>query len=277
MTVGEAWTSTQNILPYSDNRLDYCFEFDLASSIINGINSQSAEGLRLKVNQVTSNYAPFQYGTFLANHDQNRVFNRLGSSIVRAKLAASILLSLPGIPYLYYGEEIGMMGEKPDENIRRPMQWDATVNAGFTSGTPWHALNSNTAQYNVSVMQGDEHSLWSHYRDWIQLRKSTPALTQGRYKGLGSSVNSLFPFLRIAAEEGDTVLFIHNLSAQNQSGFSVNSISSTVSPGEYDLINVLDQTTLGTLTVNSGGGFSTAFDSLTLPPFGSVGMRLQVR
>lgn len=277
MTVGEAWTSTQNILPYSDNRLDYCFEFDLASSIINGINSQSAEGLRLKVNQVTSNYAPFQYGTFLANHDQNRVFNRLGSSVVRAKLAASILLSLPGIPYLYYGEEIGMMGEKPDENIRRPMQWDATVNAGFTSGTPWHALNSNTAQYNVSTMQDDDRSLWSHYRDWIQLRKSTPALTQGRYKGLGSSVNSLFPFLRIAAEEGDSVLFVHNLSAQNQSGFSVNSISSTVSPGEYDLINVLDQTTLGTLTVNSGGGFSTTFDSLTLPPYGSVGMRLQAR
>ncbi|MEN8844800.1 MAG: alpha-amylase family glycosyl hydrolase, partial [Candidatus Arcticimaribacter sp.] len=86
---------------------------------------------------VTSNYNFAQYGTFLANHDQNRVFNQLGGSIARAKLAASILLSLPGVPYLYYGEEIGMVGEKPDENIRLPMQWDTTPNGGFTTGTPW--------------------------------------------------------------------------------------------------------------------------------------------
>ena len=64
------------------------------------------------------------------------MFNQLGGSIARAKLAASILLSLPGVPYLYYGEEIGMIGEKPDENIRLPMQWDTTPNGGFTTGTP---------------------------------------------------------------------------------------------------------------------------------------------
>ncbi|MEI2689565.1 MAG: alpha-amylase family glycosyl hydrolase [Anaerolineae bacterium] len=61
-------------------------------------------------------------------------------------LAATTLLTLPGVPFIYYGEEIGMTGNKPDERIRTPMQWADEANGGFTSGTPWEALNSDLAE-----------------------------------------------------------------------------------------------------------------------------------
>ena len=275
MTVGEVWTTTQNILPYTDNRLDYCFEFDLAENIINSINAQSAVSLKQKVNQVTSNYSYSQYGTFLTNHDQNRVFNRLGSSFLRAKLAASILLSLPGIPFLYYGEEIAMKGEKPDENIRLPMQWDTSANAGFTSGTPWITTNINSSEFNVLSMQQEGNSLWNHYRNWIQIRNENPAFRSGRYKGLGSNLNSVFAFLRIDLLNNQTVLVLHNLSDQQQSNLNINALSSDVPSGEYDLINLFSSNTIGMLNFDSKGGFNTTISGLSLEPYMSLAIQLQ--
>ena len=79
--------------------------------------------------------------TFLTNHDMNRVMSQLSVDTNKAKLAASVLLTVPGVPFVYYGEEIGMTGVKPDEFNRTPMQWSAQENAGFTAGVPWEAVN----------------------------------------------------------------------------------------------------------------------------------------
>ncbi len=275
MTVGEAWTSTQNIIPYSDNRLDYCFEFDLATSIINSINSESIDELRAKINQVTSNYKPFQYGTFLTNHDQNRVYNQLNKSTAKAKLAASILLSLPGIPYLYYGEEIGMEGIKPDEDIRKPMQWSMSANAGFSTAAPWHDLNQNYSKFNVAHQQADPNSLWRHYQKWISHRKTVSALTTGSYKGVGISINSVFPFMRINNVNQESVLILHNLSSTNQNGLTINVITSELDIGIYHLINVENSQNMGTLNIGATGGFVQELDALNLGPQASILMRLE--
>jgi glycosidase len=71
------------------------------------------------------------------------VYEELGGNDGKMKAAASIYLTLPGIPYIYYGEEIGMRGSKPDENIRTPMQWNTNIYAGFSTSTPWQSMNSN--------------------------------------------------------------------------------------------------------------------------------------
>ncbi len=169
--VGEAWEPTNIVLDYiSNDRLDYAFEFDLANAILNSVNSGNSASTISQMQKVYDVYPFLQYGTFLTNHDQNRVMNVLGQDINKAKVAASLLLTLPGIPYLYYGEEVGMLGQKPDEDIRLPMQWSDESNAGFTSGSPWRSPNSNFADFNVEVMSEDENSLFNHYRDLIQIR-----------------------------------------------------------------------------------------------------------
>ena len=263
MTVGEAWTSTQNIAPYTDNRLDYCFEFDLANAILDGIINQSGAGITNKMNEILSAYPEGQYGTFLTNHDQDRSFNRLGQSPARAKLAASILLSLPGVPYLYYGEEVGMLGQKPDENIRRPMQWSSEANAGFSNQTPWHPINTNFANANVADQSQDQNSLWRHYQKWISTRNNTAALRKGTYTAVNAGSTTVFAFLRVLDNE-TPVLALHNLSTQNREELNLSATQSDLDPGSYSLRSLEDDSELGTLTVESNGSFSINLTELDL-------------
>ena len=80
---------------------------------------------------------------------------------------------------MYYGEEIGMSGTKPDELIRTPMQWSSAQGAGFTQGTPWEPVNSDFPILNVENQNGVETSLLEHYRKLIQFRNAHPALRVG--------------------------------------------------------------------------------------------------
>jgi len=119
--VGEAWDVTSVASQYvNNNGLDYVFEFELADNIIQGLNNGSANGVNTQMEKVVQSYPHLQWGTFLSNHDTNRVMSQLLNSADKAKAAATILLTLPGIPYIYYGEEIGMTGVTPDENKRNP-------------------------------------------------------------------------------------------------------------------------------------------------------------
>ena len=101
MAVGEAWSSTHDVLPYVDGTgIDFCFEFETASDIINAINTGNPAPLASQMsNVVTISYPFLQYGTFLTNHDQVRIFSQLGNSVPKSKLAAGVLLTLPGIPF----------------------------------------------------------------------------------------------------------------------------------------------------------------------------------
>ncbi len=108
--------------------------------------------------------------------------NELSSDIGKSKIAASIYLTLPGVPFLYYGEEVGMLGAKPDENIRRPMQWTGGRNAGFTTaGSAWNAPSSNYADNNVDKMEDDPSSLLNHYKKLIHTRNEYAALRTGDF------------------------------------------------------------------------------------------------
>ena len=98
----------------------------------------------------------------------------------KARVAASAMLMLPGMPFVYYGEEIGMVGPKPDEMIRTPMQWSsARPNGGFTTGNPWEPLQSDWKTKNVAAQDSSRQSLLNHYRKLIQLRNAHPALNRG--------------------------------------------------------------------------------------------------
>ena len=127
----------------------------------------------------------------LGNHDIPRAATRFGVDGVdaRARVAATMLLTLRGTPFLYYGEEIGMTdGEVPAalardpagrDPCRTPMQWDGSAGAGFTTGTPWLPVPDTVSRVNVAAQRNDPDSLLVLYRRLIRLRRETPALRHG--------------------------------------------------------------------------------------------------
>ncbi|MGE5551007.1 MAG: alpha-amylase family glycosyl hydrolase [Bacteroidota bacterium] len=158
----------------------------------------------------------------LSNHDVPRHISRYGRgprALPRAKLAAMMLLTLRGTPFLYYGEEIGLRnGRVPRHRLqdpvgrrywpfhpgrdeeRTPMQWDAGPNAGFTTGEPWLPLGQEYKTTNVATEAKDPDSLLSLYRRLIWLRKECPALLHGAYRELMGPADCLIYERRTEAQ-----------------------------------------------------------------------------
>ncbi len=219
LVVGEAWADTATIATYygstavapSGDELPLAFDFPLADAIVSSVDAGNAGALARALDAVTA-AMPAGVGDapFLTNHDQVRVATRLGGDPRKLRLAASILLTLQGTPFLYYGEEIGLQnGACPgDECKRTPMAWDASANGGFTSATePWYPLSPGTATANVAVETGDPASLLSRYRALLRARKASPALARGGTSRLGTEANGIVAYLRTAPTE--TVLVAH--------------------------------------------------------------------
>jgi len=116
-----------------------------------------------------------QLALFLSNHDRGRVSRYAGADPARLATAAALLLTLPGTPMVYYGDEIGMRSGTQtvvDERdaARTPMQWTGGSGAGFTSGTPWIAPAPDLAQANVEAQERDAGSLLATYRRLVAMR-----------------------------------------------------------------------------------------------------------
>ncbi len=239
MTVGEVWWPTDTILPYvlGGDKLDFCFEFDLASDIISAINSGNPSQLKIEAQYAYDQFPYLQYGTFLTNHDQDRVIDKFSGSISKMKAAAAIYLTLPGVPFVYYGEEIGMKGSGADENKRRPMQWTSGAHAGFTTGNPWEALNNNYTTYNVATEEADSNSLLNWYKKLIAIRNEEPALRRGNYIATAGAPSSIYSFVR--EYDGDTILVVINTSNQTFSDFTVSMNGTGVKPGDIVFTDLL--------------------------------------
>ena len=250
--VGEAWTNSETILNYvTNNRLDYCFEFDLASSILNAVNNGDARGLSAQIQKVSNIYPFLQYGTFLTNHDQNRVMNSLQNNTDKAKAAASLYLTFPGVPYLYYGEELGMLGAKPDQQIRTPMQWTGNANAGFTTGAPWIAPNSSYTTVNVTAEQAVPTSMLNWYKKLIAIRNQEAALRLGEYEGLTCSATPVIAYMR--HYQGKSVLVVVNTTSVAQSNLTLTLHGNVVKSGTYNVTDLL--TAAGTAPITVGNSF----------------------
>lgn len=207
LTVGEVWSSTDQVAKYLEgDELDLAFNFDLAEAILKGVSGGSSFGIRTSIESSSRTIPPSNFATFLTNHDQNRTMSRLGEDVKRARLAATILMTFPGAPFIYYGEEIGMTGVKPDENLRTPMQWSADAFAGFTTaGFPWRLPQEDYKTVNVAAQTDDPASLLSHYRALVQLRNQHAALRVGEYLPLESNSSQVLAFMR---ESNDEILLV---------------------------------------------------------------------
>jgi alpha-amylase len=178
-SVGEMSDESPEVMAtYYPDQLDSYFAFAVARATMHAAETGDAKGFFTAVAQANARFPSGRWSPFLTNHDQLRVMTVLGDP-AKARVAASAMLMLPGMPFVYYGEEIGMVGPKPDELIRTPMQWSAAPNGGFTTGTPWEPLQADWKTKNVAAQDSSRQSLLNHYRKLIRLRNANADLRQG--------------------------------------------------------------------------------------------------
>jgi glycosidase len=203
----------------------------------------------------------------------NRVMSQFLSDAEKARLAAAVLMTAPGVPFIYYGEEIGMIGVKPDEMIRTPMQWSAEENAGFTSGTPWEPVNADYPVKNVAAQSQDPDSLLSTYRELIHLRTNHPALLAGEYSPVDSKDEHVLAFLRSSPEEN--VLVVINLGGESASDYDL-TLEEGALLGNYQAILLYGgEAELLQLAANAAGGFDSYQPAPEIPASGTIIIQLQ--
>jgi alpha-amylase len=264
LTVGEIWDSSDTILQYVGDKVDIAFEFSFAQAMLNAAQWQTAEPLILTENTLLVTYPPQQYATFLTNHDQNRVMSQLGGDVGAARVAATILLTSPGVPFVYYGEEIGMTGAKPDERIRTPLPWDGTrITGGFTTGVPWEVLGTGYSTVNVASQTDDPGSLLSHYRRLIHLRDEHPALRTGSIQLVDTGNPAVYSFLRYADDE--TLLVVVNLSTEAVTDYSLTAVQGVLG-GKPSADLLLGEGEVTAPALNDSGGFTDYKPLASLPP-----------
>jgi alpha-amylase len=270
VTVGEVNTSDFEIFPYIPKSLDLAFEFDLAGAIVRSVQSGRPNDVTSIQRQTLKLYPPGQYATFLTNHDQNRLMIQLGGSTDKNRVAASVLLTSPGVPFIYYGEEIGMTGSGADQCKRTPMQWDATPRTeSFMDGKD---CKTNEADFNVAAETDDANSLLSTYRSLIQLRNDHVALREGSLSAVKSASHSVYSFVRQTAEE--SLLVIINLSDQPVSDYGLTLAEGL--PGGVSSASVVFGTgEVKAPTLNDKGGFKDYTPLTELAPFSTTVIELK--
>jgi glycosidase len=210
--IGEVWLDSNSAAPYAPG-FDSLFNFDVQGKLVQTVKNEYQSNFINYVNDSISKYEnksdSFIDATFLSNHDQDRIFSQLSSSENKLRLAANLLFALPGIPFIYYGEELGMTGVKPDEKIREPFVWNRD---GELPNSMWEAwvYNTKTASYEEQV--NDPNSIWSMYRDLIALRKAYPVLKDGTLEALDFGNNRILGLLR--GDSTHQIAHISNLGSE---------------------------------------------------------------
>ena len=212
LVLGEVFNTRLVTASYvASGSLDLVFDFDLAGTIRNAVRLGDAASVMAAFADLPVRYPAGGFATFLSNHDQNRVMSEVRGDAGAARSAAAILLTAPGVPFLYYGEELGLQGRKPDPEIRTPLPWtDALPGRGFSAGTPWEPFAPGADSATVSTQDADPGSLLSSYRTLAHARTASPALAIGALVPAVASSGAVAAWLRTGP--GETLLVIHNLS-----------------------------------------------------------------
>lgn len=188
---------------------------------------------------------------FFENHDQPRtVTSWTNNHPAGAKMLGAFYFFMQGTPFIYQGQELGMTNVKFDsidqyndvgyvnyyrietakgrphdevmqviwsrcrDNSRTPMQWSASANAGFTTGTPWIGVNPNYTTINVEQQQADENSTLNFYKNMVRLRKGNELLIYGTYDLHDAENEAVYTYTRTLGDE--QVVVICNFTKEEQ-------------------------------------------------------------
>ena len=255
--VAEAWDSHSVEMNYYKG-INSCFEFayfDVLKQALNGsasnyvstVNGFLSDHTKVRPDAITS--------LFLSNHDQDRAAEGLGKNAAKEKQAAAMLLTTPGKPFVYQGEELGYWGTKSngDEYVRTPMMWDKAGKDCAKKGVN-NKVDSNMlkAEISVEAQNADASSLLNVYKTWSRLRNTYPALAEGTMTGAGlGGGNTIAAWYMTAGSQ--KLLVIHNTAGSEK--------TVTVSDDTSRAVGLL-----GTATLDH--------DALTLGPHSSVVFKL---
>jgi glycosidase len=267
--VGECWTGTDAMAKYYTG-LPALFDFTawtdrLLYAIVNS-HAKWFPGDMIAEREVFARYrTDFIQATKLSNHDENRTRTAVGggslvASAERAKIAAAVLLTSIGSPYLYYGEEIGMLGDKStgDINVREPFLWADRVEDTFRTTWTNSKVNTDIGIGNVASQAESVTSIYNVYRKFMRLRNSYPALAEGSislpadFDGANNDNKQVMAFLRTHGTE--RLLVLHNVSA---------------TPSSYVINREIDRpiADMNHVTIESQG---TNKHTVSMPPYSSI-------
>jgi alpha-amylase len=218
--VGEVVNKGQVVAPYLQGGMHAAFNFDLAAAILKAVNTGKDDGLVQRLIDTRTTY--FSYSkdyidaTFVTNHDQDRIMSQVSDEASRAKLAFAILMTLPGSPYLYYGEEIGMRGKKPDELIREPFPWKYSGTDKFNTRWEKPVYTVKSSVTDLTTQASSPSSLYSSYKQLLALRRKEPVLYDAQIYPYKKVDDHFIAFIRESKGQKQ-LLVIHNLSAEQAS------------------------------------------------------------
>ncbi|MEA2673246.1 MAG: alpha-amylase [Chloroflexota bacterium] len=261
-----------------DGSLDMTFDFEIGPAIANAVVHGDAASLDYVETGLDRAYATGGAGTFLSNHDQPRIMTQLRGDVSAAATSAATLLTLPGTPFIYYGEELGMVGDKPDEQIRTPYPWTAAgPGHGFTTGTPWEPFAASADVANAASERADPASLLSTYRDLVRLRAAHPTLATAPVLAVTASDSHVAVSLRVESN-GERLLVLQNLGQDPASDVSL-SLASGPLCGRVATVSALYPASLASSaiaapTINASGGFDAYRPLATLPPRSTIVLSL---
>ncbi len=221
--VSEVWADSSTIENYYEVSQTPSF-FNFPDSSAEGVIVQTAMGTAKAekfVNSLLSDqqtytaaYADYIDAPFLTNHDQVRVANNLQNNEDNLKMAAGLLMTMNGSPFVYYGEEIGMMSKgQEDENKRIPMVWSDSDDTGITQGPPNMTAGITSAFPGVEEQLEDETSLLNYYKAALRMRNENPEIARGEISivdGLTEGTTAVIT----KTWEGSTIAIAYNTDSE---------------------------------------------------------------
>lgn len=242
--VAEAWDGHSVEQQYYKG-LTSCFEFDFGYKLRDVFNgSSSASGLAGAVAGYVKDHASQRDDAvtsfFLSNHDQNRFATEIGGkNLPKQKQAAAVLLTVPGKPFIYQGEELGYWGSKSsgDEYVRTPILWDKARTQCAKKGVNNKVDNAMlTASISVEAQLEDQNSILNVYKKFSAARNENKALSQGEMFAMTSGNNSVSLWKR--KYDNESVVVAHNISGSSTTftlGSGYKADNTLVSNGEVSV------------------------------------------
>ena len=219
--VAEEWDGHGTERQYYKS-LTSCFEFDYFGALIQAVGGSAANYVSTVSGFVSDHLAQRADAVtslFMTNHDQNRAAESFGKDPAKEKTAAAMLLTSPGKPFVYQGEELGYYGKKDnggDEYVRTPVLWDKAgkdcAKQGVNGKVDTDMLKSSIS---VEAQSSDAASLLNVYRTFGQLRCSYPALAEGTMSAAPMNGGAIAAWY-MTGTDGSKMLVIHNVSGKEQ-------------------------------------------------------------